>query len=288
MASSMTGFASARALVAPFRLVWELRSVNHRFLEIGIRLPGNLKSLEPACRARVDRALTRGKIDCTLTVNQDRDQLPAAELREDVVSGLASLQQRVREQFPDAEVLTVGDVLNWPGAVEQTSYEPAGMGSAVAEALDDALQSLVAARGREGARLAAAIGERCESMTGIIAGIGPRLGQAEKRYRHNLLRRLERFDVDADPQRLEQEMIHLAQRLDVSEEIDRLAGHIQEIEAVMERDGPMGRRLDFLLQELNREANTLSSKAQDAELTRDAVELKVLIEQVREQVQNLE
>ncbi len=288
MASSMTGFASAQAWVAPFRLVWELRSVNHRFLEIGIRLPGNLKSLEPACRATVDGALTRGKVDCTLTVNRDRDQRPGAELSEDVVAGLASLQRRVRERFPDAESLTVGDVLRWPGAVEEVSYEPADMESAVAEALGSALESLIAARRREGARLVAAIRERCDMMTDIIAGIEPRMGDAEDRYRHGLMRRLERFAVDADPQRLEQEMVHLAQRLDISEEIDRLAGHIREVQAVMERAGPMGRRLDFLVQELNREANTLTSKAQDAELTRDAVELKVLIEQIREQVQNLE
>ena len=288
MASSMTGFASAQALVAPFRLVWELRSVNHRFLEIGIRLPTNLKSLEPACRARVDSALMRGKVDCTLTVNREPDQRAGVELREDAISGLAALQQRVRESFDNAEPLTVGDVLRWPGAVEEASCEPADVESAVAEALDSALQSLVAARRREGERLTAAVRERCDTITGIIAAIRPRLGQAEERYRQSLVRRLERFDVDADPQRLAQEMVQLAQRLDVSEEIDRLAGHIQEVEAVMACDGPMGRRLDFLLQELNREANTLSSKAQDAKLTRDAVELKVLIEQIREQVQNLE
>lgn len=288
MASSMTGFASNQALVAPFRLVWELRSVNHRFLDISVRLPGDLRSLEPACRAQVDAALTRGKVDCTLTVTRERDFQGSAELQEDVLLGLSSLQRNVREQFPEAESLAVGDILRWPGAVTEVRYESSTVESAVAEALDGALESLVEARKREGSRLTAAIRERCRGMNDIIAGMQPRIGQAEQHYRSKLVQRLERLAVDADPQRLEQEMAHLAQRLDISEEIDRLTGHIQEVEAVLSRNDPMGRRLDFLLQELNREANTVSSKSQDTELTRGAVELKVLIEQMREQVQNLE
>ena len=288
MASSMTGFAGAQALVAPFRLVWELRSVNHRFLEISIRLPNELRALESACRARVQGALARGKVDCTLTVTRDQGHRYGAELRTDVVTGLLSLQQGVREQFPDSEPLAVGDVLRWPGAVEEAAWEPVALEPAVAQALDSALRSLLAARKREGQRLTAAVRERCGRMTDIIAGIRPRIGQAEERYRQKLEERLQRFSVDADPQRLEQELVLLAQRLDISEEIDRLVGHIDEVDAVMEREEPVGRRLDFLLQELNREANTLSSKAQDSELTRDAVELKVLIEQMREQAQNLE
>ena len=288
MAYSMTGFASAQALVAPFRLAWELRSVNHRFLEIAVRLPGDLRSLEPACRARVDRALTRGKVDCTLTVSKDPDSRDTAELQEDVMLGLSALQSRARRHFPEARSLTVGELLRWPGAVEEPRYESTDLESAVDETLGRALASLVEARQREGRRLAEMLLERCRGVTAIIAGIRPRLGQAEERYRGRLMQRLERFSVDADPQRLEQEMVQLAQRLDIAEEIDRLGSHVSEMETVLADDRPMGRRLDFLLQELNREANTIASKSQDTDLTRNAVELKVLIEQMREQVQNLE
>lgn len=288
MASSMTGFARSQALAAPFRLVWELRSVNHRFLEIAVRLPVELRSLESACRARIRAALSRGKVDCTLTVARDRDHRGSVELRENVVENLLSLQQRVSEINPDAGALTVGDVLRWPGVVQEVSYESADVKSTVASALDEALKSLVEARQREGRRLTAAIRERCLGMKQLIDKLQPRIGQAEQRYRSKLLQRLERLAVDADPQRLEQELAQLAQRLDISEEIDRLASHIDEVESILEKDEPMGRRLDFLVQELNREANTLTSKSQDTELTRGAVELKVLVEQVREQVQNLE
>ena len=288
MANSMTGFARSQALAAPFRLVWEVRSVNHRFLEIAVRLPVELRSLESACRRQVQSALARGKVDCTLTVTRGRDQRSGVELRENVVEDLLSLQERVRAMVPDADALSVGEVLRWQGAVQEVTYESAAVESTVAAALDDALESLVEARKREGRRLAAAVLERCRSMKAIIAEMQPRIGQAEQRYRSKLRQRLERLAVDADPQRLEQELAQLAQRLDISEEIDRLNSHIDEVEAVLSRDEPIGRRLDFLVQELNREANTLSSKSQDTELTRGAVELKVLVEQAREQVQNLE
>ena len=288
MARSMTGFARSQALAAPFRLVWELRSVNHRFLEIAVRLPVEMRSLESACRARVNAALARGKVDCTLTVTRDRDHRGGVELHENAVEDLLSLQQRVRAMVPDASSLSVSEVLRWPGVVQEATYETAGVESTVAAALDDALQSLSEARKREGQRLAATVQERCRGMKDIIASIQPRIGQAEQRYRTKLVQRLERLAVDADPQRLEQELAQLAQRLDISEEIDRLTGHIDEVEAVLSLDEPIGRRLDFLVQELNREANTVASKSQDSELTRGAVELKVLVEQVREQVQNLE
>lgn len=156
------------------------------------------------------------------------------------------------------------------------------------QALDDALDSLAAARQREGRRLAEALVQRCDAVSSIVSGIRPRIGVAEKRYREKLQERLDRLDVTTNPERLEQEVALLTQRLDISEEIDRLEGHIEEVRDVLKREEPIGRRLDFLIQELNREANTLSSKAQDADLTRDAVELKVLIEQMREQAQNLE
>ncbi len=288
MACSMTGFASSQALADPFRLVWELRSVNHRFLEIGIRLPGELRPLEPACRAQVGAALSRGKVDCTLTLTRISDHGHGPELREEAIQELLSLQARVRELVPGASPLSVGEVLRWQGAVKEAVIEPSAVEAGVSESLEAALKALVEAREREGGRLTAAIRERCLGMKGILDTMRPRIGLAEERFRTRLLRRLEQLAVDADLQRLEQELAQVAQRLDISEEIDRLNSHMDEVDTILSRDGPMGRRLDFLLQELNREANTLASKSQDKELTRGAVELKVLIEQMREQVQNLE
>ena len=288
MASSMTGFASAELVVEPYRLIWELRSVNHRFLEVGIRLPEELRVLEPDCRSRINATLGRGKVDCTLRVALAEGRQQEVQLQGEVLDELHSLQVRALEKFPDARVLGVAEILRWPGALEETTYESASLRDPVIQALDEALQSLVAARGREGERLVEALKQRCDSIGKIVAGVQPRLGQAEERYRAKLESRLERLQVEANPERLEQEIALLIQRLDISEEIDRLDGHVQEIRNVMDQDEPIGRRLDFLIQELNREANTISSKAQDSELTRDAVELKVLIEQMREQVQNLE
>ena len=175
-----------------------------------------------------------------------------------------------------------------PGVLEEATYEPASLEGPVIKTLDDALVSLATARKREGGRLAEALLQRCEGILSIISVIRPRIGGAEKRYRAKLQERLARLAIEPNPERLEQEIALLTQRLDISEEIDRLEGHVEEVRDVLGRDEAIGRRLDFLIQELNREANTLASKAQDADLTRDAVELKVLIEQMREQAQNLE
>lgn len=288
MPSSMTGFASADALVEPFRLIWELRSVNHRFLEIGVRLPEDLRALEPDCRGRVNAALGRGKVDCTLRVVLAEGHAREVELQDDALARLAALQTEAQARFPDARPLAISELLRWPGVLEEATYEPASLETSVVQALDDALGSLGAARQREGGRLAEALVQRCDGVSGIISDIRPRIGHAEKRYRQKLQERLDRLDVATNPERLEQEVALLTQRLDISEEIDRLEGHVEEVRDVLRREEPIGRRLDFLIQELNREANTLSSKAQDADLTRDAVELKVLIEQMREQAQNLE
>lgn len=288
MPSSMTGFASTEALVEPFRLIWELRSVNHRFLEIGVRLPDDLRALEPDCRGHINAALGRGKVDCSLRVALAEGHTREVQLQGEVLEQLRALETETQSRFPDARPLAVGEVLRWPGILEEASYEPASLETPVMQALDDALDSLAAARQREGRRLAEALVQRCDAVSSIVSGIRPRIGVAEKRYREKLQERLDRLDVTTNPERLEQEVALLTQRLDISEEIDRLEGHIEEVRDVLKREEPIGRRLDFLIQELNREANTLSSKAQDADLTRDAVELKVLIEQMREQAQNLE
>jgi len=288
MPSSMTGFASEEFQVESYRFVWEIRSVNHRFLDISLRLPEELRALEPRCRGLISKKLGRGKVDSTLRVSLAEQRSKRAVLQSQSLDDLKELEHQVHQTFPNARQLAVSDVLRWPGVLAENSTALNTLQNPIADGFSIALDSLSAARKREGSRLGEMLIERCDSIEQIIAAIGPRLPEAQERYRIKLLERLEKFDVAADPARLEQELAVLAQRLDVSEELDRLGSHVQEVRAVLARAEPIGRRLDFLMQELNREANTLSSKSQDEELTRASVELKVFIEQMREQVQNLE
>jgi uncharacterized protein (TIGR00255 family) len=284
----MTGFATAETLLPPFRLVWEIRSVNHRFLELGLRLPEEARAFEPECRDLVASQLKRGKVDCTLKVVAAAGDLPATTLSEVALRDLRTLEDGVRAVFPDARPLSVGEVLRLPGVLREPQLKLATLGESVKSGLRAALDSLQAARGREGQRTAELLEKRNVAISALLAEARPLLDGAQARYRDKLRERLQRLDVQAQPERIEQELVLLAQRLDVAEEIDRLTTHIAELRDVLARDEPVGRRLDFLIQELNREANTFASKVQDEALTRTAVELKVLIEQMREQVQNLE
>jgi uncharacterized protein (TIGR00255 family) len=284
----MTGFSTAEARVGSFRLVWEIRSVNHRYLVLGVRLPDELRAVEPHCRELVAAAIKRGKVDCTLKIVADERGPAAARIVAGALQRLRTLEDDVRRVFRDARALTAQEVLRWPGVLEEPTENPEQLAEAATTCLSVALRSLAEARGREGGRIADMLAKRNEGITGLIAGIKPQLDSMQLRYRDRLKERLQRLDVQADPERLEQEIALVAQRADIAEEIDRIESHVAEIEAILRRDEPVGRRLDFVMQELNREANTFASKVQDEALTRVAVELKVLIEQMREQVQNLE
>jgi uncharacterized protein (TIGR00255 family) len=288
MPHSMTGFATAETLAGPFRLVWELRSVNHRFLEVGFRLPDEARPLEPECREIVSSVLKRGKVDCTLKVAGAEDEVPQPAVSAEALRALRALEDTVRGVFPQARPLTTGEVLRWTGVLREPVRQLGSLGDAVVACLREALGTLQATRRREGERTAELLEKRNEAITALMVGVRPLLDGAQARYREKLRERLQRLDVQAQPERMEQELALLAQRFDVAEEIDRLATHVAELHDVLRRDEPVGRRLDFLMQELNREANTFASKVQDEVLTRAAVELKVLIEQMREQVQNLE
>ncbi|HEX7081200.1 MAG TPA: YicC/YloC family endoribonuclease [Gammaproteobacteria bacterium] len=288
MPHSMTGFASAEAICAPFRLAWELRSVNHRFLDVSVRLPDELRPLEPECRDVVSQSVRRGKVDCTLKISVAAESGGAYEIVPAALEELRGLEKQVLRVFPDARSLSVLEALRWPGVLKEPQLDFAVLAEPAKRSLREAAAALKAARAREGSRLAASLEERNEAIVSLLGAVRPCVESAEARYRQKLEERLARLDVQAQPERLEQELVLLAQRLDVTEEIDRLAGHVAEVRGVLARAEPIGRRLDFLIQEMNREANTLASKAQDEDLTRAAVELKVLIEQMREQVQNLE
>jgi uncharacterized protein (TIGR00255 family) len=288
MPSSMTGFASAEVGVDPYRIVWEVRSVNHRFLDLSFRLPEELRALEPRCRELLGAALRRGKVDCTLRVTLSAGPARDLAIKEDVIDGLRALEAQLQQRFPQARGLSVGELLRWPGVVEEATEGLACVEPAAIEGLEAALRSLQGARRREGERLAELLVQRCEGVVAIVENCRALLPQTQERYRAKLMERLGKLDLETNPERLEQELVLLAQRLDVAEELDRLGGHVEEVKNVLRRNEAVGRRLDFIVQELNREANTVSSKVQDEELTRAAVELKVLIEQMREQVQNLE
>jgi uncharacterized protein (TIGR00255 family) len=288
MPQSMTGFSAADRTVAPLRLVWEVRSVNHRFLELGFRMPDELRAVEPACRDLVAASVKRGKVDCTLKVTTAESAAVGAEIVPQTLAALRAWQAEVRAVLPDSQPLTVGEVLRWPGLIKEPERPATALADPAMECLAAALEGLQEARAREGARIGELLAQRAVGIAAIVADVRPLLAAAQVRHRDKLTERLARLDVHANPERLEQELAIVVQRLDVAEEIDRLDGHLTEIRDVLARDEPVGRRLDFLMQELNREANTFASKVQDAELTRAAVEMKVLIEQMREQVQNVE
>jgi uncharacterized protein (TIGR00255 family) len=284
----MTGFSTAETRVGSYRLVWEIRSVNHRFLELGVRLPDELRAVEPECRELVAAAIKRGKVDCTLKIGADERGAVTGTIVAGALERLRALEEQVRQVFPKASALSADEVLRWPGVLEEPARNLEELGEAVKSCLDAALRALTESRAREGARIAEMLEKRNAAITALVAGVKPQLDGVQVRYRERLRERLQRLEVQADPERLEQELALLAQRADVAEEIDRLVSHVSEVQAILQRNEPVGRRLDFVIQELNREANTFASKVQEEALTRVAVELKVLIEQMREQVQNLE
>ena len=289
MPHSMTGFSTAEEAIPPFRVVWEIRSVNHRFLELGFRMPDELRSIEPECRGLIGASVTRGKVDCTLKIVAADANAERGALGTEALTALKALEVEVLTAFPDAPRLTVGEILRWPGVLRGPEQNVAGLGAAaLLRCLGAALAAFGRARQREGERIAELLEKRAAGITALLESAKPLLDGAQNRYRDKLRERLDRLDVQAEPERLEQELALIAQRIDVAEEVDRLEGHVAEIRATLARAEPIGRRLDFLIQELNREANTFASKVQDETLTRTAVELKVLIEQMREQVQNLE
>jgi uncharacterized protein (TIGR00255 family) len=287
MIRSMTGFARRERQFPWGSLAWELKTVNHRFLEMGCRLPEEFRVGEAEFRQRVAASVRRGKVECSLHF---RPAVVAGALEVDSEL-LASLTDRVRAiaaQAGPAARIDALDLLRWPGVIHDGTRDPAPMVAAAHTLLAEALAELARFRDSEGGRLRDALEQRCEGLIEFAARVTERLPEVRARMRAKLLERIATLVADVDQDRLEQELAILAQRLDVDEEIDRLRGHVTEVRKTFSDQEPAGRRLDFLMQELNREANTLSSKSQDIETTRAAVDMKVLIEQMREQVQNIE
>ena len=288
MIASMTGFARREATGPWGTLVCEIRSVNHRFLECSFRLPDEVRATEPELRQVATRELRRGKVDCSVSFRATH----GAELALDVdPQALDRVLARLRElgaALPGTHTVNLMDVLRWPGVVREDNTGSDEVVGAARALFTETVAELVAARAREGTRLRELIEQRCVSLEGFVVQVRIRLPEVQARVRERLDSRLAELKAQVDQDRLEQELAILLQRLDVDEELDRLTGHISEIRRIIGSNEPAGRRLDFLMQELNREANTLSSKSQDLETTRAAVEMKVAIEQMREQVQNIE
>jgi uncharacterized protein (TIGR00255 family) len=288
MITSMTGFARRETTGAWGTLVCELRSVNHRFLETGFRLPDELRGGEGELRARLARRLRRGKVDCTMSYRRPQENGGALEVNSEALAQVLAAVDVVARSLPESVSVSALDVLRWPGVLREDGASGEELLAAAATVFEATLEELSAARAREGARLRELLEQRCAGLEALVAGVRARLPEVQARARSRLNERVAELTAQVDQERLEQELAILLQRLDVDEELERLSGHIAEVRRVIGGDEPAGRRLDFLMQELNREANTLSSKSQDLELTRSAVDMKVLIEQMREQVQNAE
>lgn len=288
MIHSMTGFARCEAQGPYGELSCEVRSVNHRYLEAGFRLPEELRGLEGELRRAAQAALRRGKLDCTIHLRGAR--LAERELLIDdaALQRVLSRAKEIATLAPGASSLNVLDVLRWPGVLREQQADAEGLAAACRTLFERGLAELVAMRAREGERLRELLEQRCDALAKLVADMRARLPEIRGRLQQRLRERVAEYATSVDAERLTQELALLLQRADVDEEIDRLDGHIAEIRRIIAGDEAAGRRLDFLMQELNREANTLSSKSQELDTTRLAVDMKVLIEQMREQVQNVE
>jgi uncharacterized protein (TIGR00255 family) len=287
----MTAFARQDRNTEAGALTWEVRSVNHRFLEPHLRLPDDMRDLEPAVREALGRRLGRGKIDLSLRLDGRGAQGGGrGELRvnQALLEQLLKAADQVATRIGEPAAPHLFDLMSWPGVLEEAPTDLEALSSVAMELLEQALTALVEAREREGERMKTLLLERCDKLLERVAEVRERMPEVLAGIRMRIGERLAEVRDQLDETRLEQEMTLIAQRLDVDEEMDRLASHITEIRDSLGSDEPIGRRLDFLMQELNREANTLSSKSTDAAVTRAAVDMKVLIEQMREQVQNIE
>ncbi len=288
MTLSMTGFAAAAAELEAGSLSLELRAVNHRYLDIQMRMPDELRSLEPALRESVSGQIQRGKVDFRIAFTARTAARAGAELNRGLLQQLVEWNRQVQAALPDARTLSVADVLRWNGMLDSGAPSAEELRNAVMDLAKSALQEFSASRKREGNKLKSFLLQRTEQIEALRNSVLPRVPAAIAAYEQKLTARLREAMQNSDDERIRQEITLFASKIDVDEELSRLASHLGEVRRVLEQGGAAGKRLDFLMQELNREANTLGSKSVDAEVSRTAMEIKILIEQMREQVQNIE
>ena len=288
MLRSMTGFARCESNTEVGYLTWEIRTVNHRYLEMYFRLPEDFRALETRFRKEVAKRLRRGKVECALRYRPPESEAVAPTLNADLLKALVDTSGRIAELMPKTAPVSPVELMRWPGVLKEPEREKEPVFETAFKLLDEALTALNESRGSEGGRISEMLLARCDSIAEQVTTVRSILPEVRDRIHARIVDRIEQLDVEPNQDRLEQELVILAQKMDVAEELDRLESHIEEIRKVVKRDEPVGRRLDFLMQELNREANTLSSKSHDSRSTMAAVDVKVFIEQMREQIQNVE
>ena len=288
MTLSMTAFARHEVETGLGTLIWEVRTVNHRYLELAIRLDEIFRPLEMQIRKLFSERLSRGKVEAVLRYQPPQHQQAALEVDMTLANAIIQRYQQLSDLAKDSAPIDLMRVLQWPGMILNETPDQTELNTAVITCLQQALNDLVQTRQREGLALQGMIEQRCHEVNHIAEQVRQRLPDILTQHKQRLAEKVAELQVNLDPERLEQEMVLLAQKSDVAEELDRLQNHVVEVLHVLKRKEPIGRRLDFLMQELNREANTLGSKSIDIGTTRYSVDLKVLIEQMREQIQNIE
>ncbi|MCF7964356.1 MAG: YicC family protein [Methylobacter tundripaludum] len=288
MIRSMTAFAGNETEIGDLTISCELRSVNHRYCDISLKLPDRLRFVEADLRSAIAAKINRGKVECSLSYKKQAKSGQNFIINADAVTTLLAAASAIEQQMPAPLSFSALDVLAFPGIQQEPDIDKEQLSKGIAALVDQTLAQLLEAREREGAQLKFLIEERCTKMLSFVVSAGKRMPEVLLLIRNKLKDRITELVAQPDFDRLEQELVLLTQKLDIAEELDRLETHITEVLRVLQQKDPVGRRLDFLMQELNREANTLGSKSADKEMTKIAIELKVLIEQMREQVQNIE
>jgi uncharacterized protein (TIGR00255 family) len=288
MTFSMTGFAALEQPLNEATLLLELRAVNSRYLDLHFKLDDSLKSFEPLIRELIGGELSRGKVECKLNLVQRTQTGKAPQLDENVLQQLAEMQLKTQKLFPQSLALSVADILRWPGVVQHEAFYQESLAEDIKRMLLQGLQDLNASRAREGEKLKTLILDRLSKIEALVVKVKPMLPQLHQEYQARLEQKLQETIKSIDQERIAQELVLFAQRIDVDEELSRLSAHVSEVKRILDSSAPAGKRLDFLMQELNREANTLGSKSVSVHTTQVSMELKVLIEQMREQIQNVE
>jgi len=284
----MTGYAARNAELGRAAFSIELKSVNSRFLDLAFRLPEELRSLEPLLRERIAARVQRGKVECRMTLAAVPGAAPRLAVNEGLLAALGEASRAVQAAIPDARPMSVAELLHWPGMLSEDPSAAEVLRQGALASFEQALEEYAASRTREGEKLKTVVGERVSAMKAILERVKPMLPDAIAAYQEKMASRLREVLSTADEDRIRQEMAMFGIKIDVAEELSRLQVHLDEVQRVLAAGGAAGRRLDFLMQELNREANTLGSKSVSREVSDAVVELKILIEQMREQVQNIE
>lgn len=284
----MTAFASGEVVIDNLTVNCELRSVNHRYCDVSLKLPERLRFSEADIRPVITSSLKRGKIECALSYKKQQGQMQSITINEEAVKSLLQATSQIEDLMHNGHPFTAFDVLSYPGIQQEAETNKQALLKGIIDVVKSVVKQLIETRAREGLQLEILIKQRCEKIQLLVETANQRIPEVLERIRSKIKERLAEVVEDPDFDRLEQEMIFLTQKLDVAEELDRLDTHIKEVLNVLTKQEPVGRRLDFLMQEMNREANTLGSKSADKEMTQISIDLKVLIEQMREQIQNIE